>query len=239
MNIQEFCKELKLEGKVFSILPTDAYDEALAQKTKGCTLKLLQNALDGDRLLFSKDGLSCPGAARGLGFFDGVPQIKGGFGNFIAGGCGEGFPAGERIKCCPEVAEQMLVMQPVDVLDGKPYILVQPYEDGDESGVVTVLCACDQLSALIHLFCYRRPEYDAVVAPVASGCASVFRIPLGEAKRVKPRAVIGNVDFVSRQYFPKDTYFFTVPGQEFKNMLADADGSFLFTGGWKGVGKRM
>ena len=79
-------KELKLEGKVLSIVLTN--DEATPERPRDaeCTLSLLKRALSGETLCFDGKRMSCPGAVRGMGFSDSPPQIKGGFGNFISNG---------------------------------------------------------------------------------------------------------------------------------------------------------
>ena len=164
---------------------------------------------------------------RGMGFYDGLPQIRGGFGNFISHGAGEGFPEGEKVKMTPETGEAMMRLQPADVLNGFKYIVVKPYEKADNASVVTFIANPDQLAGLIQLFYYRTGEYDNVIAPLSSGCASIFRIPLGELKREKPRAVIGNVDTLARVHFDRNTFFFTVPMKAFMEMLKDAENCFF------------
>ena len=239
MSAEYLLSELKLEGKALSIILSN--DEAVAERPKDspCTLSLLKRALGGEILCFDGKQMSCPGAMRGMGFRDGAPKIKGGFGNFISGGAGEGFPPGERVKMTPEIGEEMMRLQPADVLGGFEYIVVKPYEKGDSARLVTFIANPDQLAGLIQLFYYRTGEYDSVIAPLCSGCASIFRIPLGELKREKPRAVIGNVDTLARVYFDSNTFFFTVPMKAFEEMLEDAENCFFTTFNWKGVKERL
>jgi len=242
MSADYLLKELKLEGKAMSIILSN--DEATPERPRdeSCSLSLLKRAMSGETLCFDGfDGkkMSCPGAMRGMGFYDGIPQIKGGFGNFISNGAGEGFPEGERVKMTPETGEEMMRLQPSDVLGGFKYIVVKPYERGDGASAVTFIANPDQLAGLIQLFCYRSGEYDNVIAPLCSGCASIFRIPLGELKREKPRAVIGNVDTLARVHFDKNTFFFTVPLKAFEEMIEDAKTCFFTTFNWEGVKDRL
>jgi len=240
MSAEYLLKELKLEGgKALSIILTN--DETTPERPRDarCTLSILKRAMNGETLCFDGGKMSCSGAMRGMGFNDGLPQIKGGFGNFISNGAGEGFPEGEKVKISPEVGEEMIRLQPEDVLGGFRYIVVKPYEEGDNAAVVTFIAAPDQLAGLIQLFSYRTGEYDNVIAPLSSGCASIFRIPLGELKREKPRAVIGNVDTLARVHFDKNTFFFTVPMKAFREMLEDAHTCFFSTFNWKGVKERL
>ena len=242
MDLSGFLTELRLTGKILAFIlsneETNKYPAA-QESGGGCSLSLLNRAFSGETLSFDRHNLSCPGAARGMGFSDDMPQIKGGIGNFLSNGAGAGFPPGERIKNTPETGEQLMALQPLDVLDGYRTIIVKPYEKSDNAALVTFLVTPDQLSALIHLFTYRTGEYDRVIAPMSSGCAAIFRIALGERKRAHPRAVIGNIDIYTRPYFAADTFFFTIPHESFRNMLSDADTCFFRSHIWKGVQKRI
>ena len=239
MTADKLLNELKIDGKALSVILTNTEAAPDRPKDGFCTLSLLNRALKGETLCFDANQLSCPGAARGMGFYDGEPKIRGGFGHFISYGAGQGFPEGERVKKAPEIGEDMLSLQPRDVLNGCKYITVKPYEAGDDISLVSFCVNPDQLSGLIQLFSYRTGEYDNVIAPLCSGCASIFRVPLGELKREKPRAVIGNVDALSRIHFDKGTFFFTIPAKAFREMLEDADSCFFTTFNWKGIKKRL
>ena len=239
MSTEYLLTELKLENKALSIILTNSEATSERPRDASCTLSLLKRTMNGETLCFDARKMSCPGAMRGMGFYDGIPQIKGGFGNFISNGAGEGFPEGEKVKMTPQIGEEMMKLQPVDVLDGFQYIVVKPYEEGDNAAVVTLIATPDQLAGLIQLFSYRTGEYDNVIAPLCSGCASIFRIPLGELKKGKPRAVIGNVDTLARVHFDKNTFFFTVPIKAFREMLVDAHTCFFSTFNWEGVKGRL
>ena len=234
MDYAGLCGELKLTTGFLSIKRLTG-SGTLSCAEKGCTLALLKKAFSGETLYFTKDSVSCPGAAVGFGFSDGLPEIPGGFGYFISTGRGEGFPLGERVKCNPETGERMLLGQPQNVLEGFDCIRIKPYEPEDGADTVTALVTAEQLSVLIHLFCFRKPGYENIIAPMVSGCASVFRIPFGELKKDEPRGIIGNIDVFSRPHFPADTLFFTIPGRDFETMLTDAGDSVLASPVWKEI----
>lgn len=213
---------------------------AISPPHKGGALALLRRALAGETITLAGDGLSCSGAATGFGFCDGLPPVPGGFGHFVSSGRGEGFPPGERIKRTPALGEAMLLGQPQDVMAGYSAVVLSPYDGSAGADLVTAQVTPDQLSALIHLFCYDSPRYDNIIAPMTSGCASVFRIPFGElAAGDMARAVIGNVDVFSRPHFPKDTFFLTVPGDAFRRMLAIGEESVLASPIFRGVASRL
>ncbi|MDL2261001.1 DUF169 domain-containing protein [Methanimicrococcus sp. OttesenSCG-928-J09] len=239
MNHKELLQELNLQTHILAITRKNTVEAADPVKA-GCTLRGLNKVLnDGETIVLSAKTTSCRGGNRGFGFDDELPPTPGGVGWFLSCGRGEGFPAGERIKATPEIGEQMLLNQPMNVLNGNEFIEIKPYEDGDEPDIVSFLINPDQLAALVTLFSYRSIDYDNVIAPMLSGCASLFRIPFGELEREKPRAVIGNMDIFSRPHFPKETVFITVPGAAFKSMLSDADECFFIAPIWKGIKKRL
>lgn len=238
MTQEQLATELKLPYGFLSIQRLQEPCES-TPKGSGCSLRLLQKALEGETVFFNAADLSCRGAATGLGFSDGIPDTPGGFGHFISSGRGEGYPPGERIKCSPQLGEEMLLAQPQKVMHGYSAICVQPYGSAIASDLVTVLANLDQISALIHLFNFRKAAYDNVIAPMSSGCASVFRIPFGELETEHPRAVIGNIDVFSRPHFGANTAFFTVSGEDFAQMLADAQESVLASHIWRGIKARL
>ncbi len=240
MNHTQLAGELKLAHGFLSLtrlreISPDATEGAEA----GCALRMLNRCFAGETLLLHGGSLGCAGAGAGFGFTDGLPEVPGGFGHFLSMGRGEGYPPGERVKCSPELGEEMLLAQPQGVMAGFRGIRIKPYATDDAADVVTALVTMDQLAALIHLFCYRSARYDDVIVPMVSGCASVFRIPFGELDQGSRRGVVGNIDVFSRPHFPAGTAFFTVPGTAFAQMLADAEESMLAAPIWKGVQARL
>lgn len=239
MNYQEFVQELNIKGKVFTITRINTA-QVVQDYPGGCTLALVKKAMAGERIVITEENAKCKGSATGFGLSDGLPPIPGGFGNFISCGAGEGFPAGERVKKTPAIGEAMLLGQAQKVNDGYNAIEFWDYEQAESPEMVSFLVNPDQLSALIHLFNFEKPDYDNVIMPMSSGCASVVRIPLGElAKGDDARAVVGGVDVFSRPHFAADTFFFTIPAKRFEKMLSLAHESMLASPIWKGVRKRI
>jgi hypothetical protein len=130
-------------------------------------------------------------------------------------------------------------MQPKAVLENFNAIEFKPYETGDAPDLVLTLVNADQLAVMTTLFAYRNPAFDSVILSMCSGCASVARLPFGELRSATPRAIIGNCDIVSRNYFDAETFFFTISAAKFAEMLADADGSFICAPAFNGIKKRL
>ncbi|MGL6298684.1 MAG: DUF169 domain-containing protein, partial [Methanobacteriaceae archaeon] len=245
MDYKDLAKELKLENKIFSIFRNDNLEgEEIAPCA--CFLNVFNTLKEGQTVLVSPESKTCMGAIRGCGFKEGLPDISGGFGNFIAQGKGEGFPPGERIKASPEIAEEMILNQR-DNVKKSDKIGITIYDNVDDSNknntvnpdTIMFIVNPDQLSALVHLFSYRNSAYDNVIMPMSSGCASIFRIPFGELDYGTKRGVVGNVDIFSRPHFDKNTFCFTIPFESFKEMLEDADECFFISHIWEGVKNRL
>lgn len=214
-------------------------DKVNADKIEGsCVLSAFKNAAE-KKVHLSVDNLPCYGAITGCGFVDGIPKTPGGYGYFISYGRGEGYPEGERVKKCPELAEEMILSQPQGVMNGYKTIQIGSYTKGDDFDTAVFIVNPDQLSALVHLFNFRRTAYDTIISPMCSGCASVFRIPFGVTEFPVSKAVIGNFDIGARLDFDKDLLFFSVVKSDFEQMLSDADESIFTTSYWMKIKRRL
>ena len=238
MEFERFADELCISGSVLSIKRIGE-TQAYCPGNENCAFLALNYAFRGETIRLSADSIRCFGGKGGFGLVDSKMEVPGGYGHFVSYGAGEGAPPGMRLKASPELAEQGELVSPRDVMDGMTMIEIKPFEESDAPDLVTVLSTPDQLAALNLLFHFRKVENDATFFPAGSGCSSVFRLPFAELRSDNPRAVIGNADVSSRPGFPPDTLFFTVPGEVFKEMLRDADESFLTAAAWKRLRERI
>jgi hypothetical protein len=244
MTHLELAKELNLSFPFVSITRKKLSDRELGALPEfpvksGCTMRALKEVFNGTGLVLTEERCSCRGARNGFGFHDGITNMPGGFELFLTCGAGEGYPPGERLKASPEVVRDMISGQPQGVLAPYNALEFKPFEGEDKPDLVTALVNPDQLSVFATLYSYRTGAFDRVIMPMTSGCGSIFRIPMGEARTGTPRAVIGNSDINSRFFFDPPTFFFTVTGERFREMLADAPESFIFAPVFKGVQKRL
>lgn len=239
MEVLDFLEELNLVGKAVAITRVSVLQDS-EQLPSGCTLSLLKKAMDGQQIVSTLDNGGCYGGKTGFGITDDIPATPGGFGYFLSYGKGEGYPAGERIKRDPELADRFIVNQPQDVLGEHNAVCFEVYEDAQSPELVSFLVTPDQLAALVHVYNYEKIDYDNVIAPMTSGCASIVRIPLAEREKgADARAVIGNIDIFSRPHFPADTFFFTISNESFEAMLAYADETIFASPIWKPIRKRI
>ncbi|MGL4606683.1 MAG: DUF169 domain-containing protein [Eubacteriaceae bacterium] len=236
--LKELTSKLKMKTSFIGITRLRQGD-GVKNKEISCILEAFSQVAAGNSCVITKTSVPCMGALSGMGFFDEVPKTPGGFGHFLSYGAGEGFPPGEHVKCCPQVAEFMINTQPKNVMTGYSAIQLSPYKENDAPDIVTGMVNPDQLSTLIHLFNFRKVAYDNVYMPMSSGCASIFRLPFGELTREEPRGVVGNIDVFSRPHFDKDLFFFTVSAKDFNQMLEDVSDCVISAPIWKKVETRL
>lgn len=237
MGYSELVTELKMHDTVFAI--TRVNIAAQQTDTVVCVYQAFGKVQENKPFYCTKESVTCPGSRTGLGFYDGFPDIPGGIGQFISCGNGKGFPAGERIKCSPEIAEDMLLRQPKNVLGDFNALKIERYHPEIAADIVTMLATADQLSALLHLFYFRKSSYDDVIVPIVSGCAQIARIPYGEIGKPAPKAVMGNLDIFSRPHLQEGLISLTVPHSVFSMMCEDTKDCFFHAPIWNGIKKRL
>ncbi len=206
----------------------------------GCVISMVQAAARGRTAVFDEHTCGCPGGAVGLGFKE---QQFGYIEYFLSSGK-EGEIEGEYRKKTPELARAYLQSLP-DVGMQARYVVMTPLERvaddaASEVAVVIFLVNPDQLSALATLANFDKASNDNVITLFGSGCSSVVRQVLAEARSKEPKAVIGLTDITARQYLDRDVLSFSVPFTRFLEMEANVDVSFLTKGeDWARIKKRL
>jgi uncharacterized protein (DUF169 family) len=207
-------------------------------KAPRCIMGSLVLAQKGQSLAFSAETVGCPGGKRYLGFSEGLmPNFE----YFLS--CGiPGEMEGERYKKTPEmVKEYMKNSVPVMKAPAK-YIVFKRWdrlEKTDQPEVVIFFCTPDVLSGLYTLAIFDETTEDAVITPFGSGCASIVQHPYLETTSDHPRAVIGMFDVSARPFVTKDVLSFAAPMNKFTRMIENMEESFLITGSWRKVQKRI
>ncbi|MGZ4944508.1 MAG: DUF169 domain-containing protein [Halobacteriota archaeon] len=206
----------------------------------GCVISMLKAAANGRTAVFDENTCGCPGGAVGLGFKE---QQFGYIEYFLSSGK-EGEIEGEYRKKTPELARQYLQSLP-EVDTHTRYVVMTPLEQVADDAVsevalVIFLANPDQLSALATLANFDRASNDNVITLFGSGCSSVVRQVLAQARSKEPKAVIGLTDITARQYLDKDVLSFSIPFDRFLEMEANVYVSFLTKGeDWARIMKRL
>jgi uncharacterized protein (DUF169 family) len=202
-----------------------------------CIICQLQKVRSGESLAFSAESVKCGGAKRYLGFAE---KIRPNFEYFLS--CGiENQMEGERYIRTPELVLELMKKQKKLIIPGK-YIVFKRWDHLDETDnpdVAVFFATPDILSGLFTLANYDQAEPDSTITPFAAGCGSLVYFPYIEKDSLRPRAVIGMFDVSARPCVPEGVLTFSVPINKFTKMISYMDESFLITGSWKKVQKRI
>lgn len=191
----------------------------------------------GDPLYFDADTVGCSGAKRYLGFNRAVmPDFE----YFLS--CGiPGRMEGERYKKSPEVVERLMKHYPPFEAPAR-YIVFKRWDKigrGDKPLAVIFFASPDVLSGLFTLANYEEDTPDGVIAPFASGCASIVHFPYLESLSENPRATLGMFDVSARPCVESAALTLAVPWTKFVGMVGNMDETFLITDAWAKVRKRI
>ena len=191
----------------------------------------------GRTLSFTKETFGCFGGERYSGFpLEDNPVFK----YFLSYGI-PGEVEGERYKKTPELVEDYIKDMPTPPAEGK-YIVFKRWDtidEEDDAQAVVFFASPDVLSGLFTLANFAFPGQEGVIAPFCSGCGSIISYPLAEREREEPRAVVGMFDVSARPFVKDGVLSFASPMKKFERMVADMDESFLITGSWEKVSRRI
>jgi hypothetical protein len=202
-----------------------------------CLICDLLVARQGDTLYFDVDSVGCGGAKRYLGFNrDVMPDFE----YFLS--CGiPGRMEGERYKRSPEVVARLMQHYPAFDAPGR-YIVFKRWDKlgrSDEPEAAVFFAPPDVLSGLFTLANFDEDDPHGVIAPFASGCASVVHFPHIESLSERQRATLGMFDVSARPCVDPRLLTFAVPMAKLASMAESMDESFLGTEAWSRVRKRM
>lgn len=215
----------------------DGRAAAAPPKERGCLICDLAQVRRGTSLQFDAGSVGCGGGKRYLGF---APELRPGFEYFLS--CGiPGEMEGERYKKTPELVQEMLRRMPPFEAPGRTIVFKRwdQMDEGDEPAVVVFFATPDVLSGLYTLAGFEEADLQAVMAPFSSGCGSIVFHPYQELQSERPRSVLGMFDVSARPCVPPDVLTLAVPWPKFVRMVEDMGESFLITGSWERVKKRM
>jgi len=202
-----------------------------------CLICNLNRVRKGHAFVLSSESPGCMGGMRYTGFSN---DLRPDFKYFLS--CGiPGKMEGERYKKSPELVEQFLKNVPPFEAPSK-YLVFKRWDKlaaEDEPLVAVFFAVPDVLSGLFTLANFDAADLNGVIAPMGSGCSSMVSYPLMESKSGNPRCVLGMFDVSARPCVPRDTLTFSVPVGRLAEMVRNMDESFLITGSWGAVKKRI
>jgi uncharacterized protein (DUF169 family) len=202
-----------------------------------CVISDLIRVREGKSISYDANSIGCFGGKRYLGFSQ---TIAPNFEYFLS--CGiPGKLEGERYKKSPELVKEVMKQQPAFTAPAR-FIVFKRWdmlEEPDTPEVVIFFVRPDVLSGLFTLANFDQSEPNGVIAPFGAGCGSIVQHPYLEGKSKHPRGVLGLFDPSARPYVPADVLTFSVPMNKFMSMVDNMEESFLITGSWKKIQKRI
>jgi uncharacterized protein (DUF169 family) len=209
------------------------------KRTSGhrCIIGDLIKVREGHPISYNADSIGCFGGKRYLGF---SRTIAPNFEYFLS--CGiPGKLDGERYKKSPELVKEVMKQQTEFTAPAK-FIVFKRWdllEEIDTPEVVIFFARPDVLAGLFTLANYDQAEPNGAFAPFSAGCGSIVQYPYLERKAKRPRGVIGMFDVSARPFVPEDMLTFSAPMNKFMQMVENMGESFLITGSWQKLQKRI
>lgn len=202
-----------------------------------CLIGDLKQVRNGKSYCFDVENTGCGGGRRYTGFAD---MTMPDFNHFLS--CGiPGKLEGERYIKSPEMVDELMKNMQKVPSEGKKLIFKRwdKLEETDNPEVVIFFATPDILSGLFTLANFDQTEPNTNMAPFGAGCASIIHYPWLETKNDRQHAIIGMFDVSARPYVKENELSFAVPFEKFKSMINNMDESFLITGSWEKVSKRI
>lgn len=211
-------------------------ERAKNPKGRSCLICELSRVLNGESLYYDKGNLACGGARRYLGYDE---QIRAGFEYFLS--CGNDDMEGERYIRTPEMVKELISVQKHLHKEDKKLVFKRwdKLDGNDNPEVVIFFAKPDVLSGLFTLANFDQTEPNGTITPFGSGCGTIIYYPFLECHSERQRAVIGMFDPSARKCVPENTLTFAVPMKRFEKMIGYMEESFLITGTWEIVKKRI
>jgi uncharacterized protein (DUF169 family) len=247
MDIKLKEKFLRLWEKYFNAaeLPMVFYytneptGEEINKPSQGhrCIMDDLLKVRSGKSIFFGADSFGCFGGKRYLGFGQ---EIMPNFEYFLSYGIPDKLE-GERYKKTPELVKEIMKKAPKFDAPCR-YIVFKRWdmlEKMDEPDAVIFFAKPDVLSGLFTLANYDAGELNAVFSPFSAGCGSIVQYPYLENESDYPKAVIGMFDVSARPFISENVLSFSVPINKFSIMIENMEESFLITGSWDKIQKRI
>lgn len=202
-----------------------------------CIIADITKVFNGQSLAFDNTNIGCGGGLRYCGYAD---TLRPNFEYFLSYGI-EGKMEGERYKKDPETVLELMKNAP-KLKAPSSWLIAKPFEklDNDDNPEIILFFATpDVLAGLFTLANFDRSDLYGVKVPFSAGCGSIIQYPLLENDSENPDCILGMFDTSARPYVPSGTLSFAIPMKRFEKLVGYMDESFLTTGTWKVMEKRI
>ncbi|NYT05562.1 MAG: DUF169 domain-containing protein [Methanomicrobiales archaeon] len=218
--------------------PDETVQRAAAPKGWRCLVCDLARIRNGHSLSFDNESLSCRGAKFFLGYAD---ERGADFRYFLSYGK-PGIVEGERYKRTPEIVDEADRLREHIPARGKCYTFKRwdLLTEDDAPEVVIFFARPEVLSGLFTLANFDQTDPNGgVICPFGAGCASIIHYPWLEQQKEHPKAILGMFDPSARPCVPVDMLTMAIPMKKFETMIGYMEESFLVTGTWEKVQKKI
>jgi hypothetical protein len=185
-----------------------------------------------------QESLSCSGAKFYLGYStERAPEFR----YFLSSGK-PGVVEGERYKRTPEIVDEMDQYREHIPSEGKCYTFKRwdQLTKEDTPEVVIFFERPEVLSGLFTLANFDQSDPNGgVICPFGAGCGSIIYYPWLEQQKENPKAVLGLFDPSARPCVMVDVLTMAIPMKKFEKMIGYMEESFLTTGTWGKVRKKI
>jgi hypothetical protein len=202
----------------------------LSEKTKGCFIRYLKPAREGELVSFDADTLSCSGGKVYTGFTEAPPFIPG----FVS--------TKERYKETPESVTDFIRDMNMPDMSGKylNFVSIDKVDNFDELEGLIFFATPDVLSGLISWVFYDTNRPDAVSVPFGSGCSSIVAQTVVENRNNGQRTFLGMFDPSVRPQVESNILSLAIPMSRFRKMYHTFNESCLQgTHAWEKVKNRI
>jgi hypothetical protein len=203
-----------------------------------CLVCDLARIRKGTSLSFDQESLSCSGAKFYLGYStERAPEFR----YFLSSGK-PGVVEGERYKRTPEIVDELDRHREYIPAEGKCYTFKRwdQLTGNDTPEVVIFFTRPEVLSGLFTLANFDQADPNGgVICPFGAGCGSIIYYPWLEQQKENPKAVLGMFDPSARPCVMLDVLTLAIPMKKFEKMIGYMEESFLITGTWGKVRKKI
>lgn len=202
-----------------------------------CIICQIGQARNGTPLAFDCHSITCSGGRMYTGYSSERPQN---FRYFLSHGK-EGVVQGERYKQTPEIVDAWENLLPPFDSQGTELLFTRwdQLTDHDNPAVVIFFARPEVVSGLFTLANFDRADPDGVICPMGSGCSSIVYYPWLEQQKADPKVVMGMFDPSARKCVPLDVMTIAFPMKRFEQVVGSMEESFLITGTWETVKKKI
>jgi len=233
MDKNEFIRNFKNAFGNYELPFAIWYSEKAAtqeEKTRGCFIKYLKPAREGNIVSLSLETMSCPGGKTYCGFTEPSPFIP----SFVS--------EKERYKKTPEMVTDFIsnLNMPNKSKQYINFASIDKIESFENIEALIFFATPDVLTGLVSWALFDTNEPDAVSVPFGSGCSSIISQTVVENQKNGNRVFLGLFDPSVRPQVEPNILSFAVPMSRFKKMYYTFNESCLNNShAWNKVKERI